>query len=90
MDSLVELFKENLKVHTVKDDFSGHVEIHFGEVENNKVNDYHKEIEIALKAHAPKGDASILTTQGKKTSLLSVLFYPCDIDSEYFLNINYI
>jgi hypothetical protein len=67
-----------------------HIEIHFGDIDNELVPFIHKEIERSLIQFCPAGDCSIITTQGEKQSLISVLFYP-DKDNEiYFLNIEHI
>lgn len=75
----------------VEKDNDGKITIHFGDVKNEDVKEYQKEIEKALGYYKVFGDVTILTTQGIKTSLLSVMYYPNEDDEEeYFLNIDYI
>lgn len=89
MSNLVQLFNKDLELHVVHNS-EDQIDIHFGEVPNDQVKQFHIEIEKALKAHCKKGCATIVTTQGVKTSLLTVLYFAEAVRCENKLVIEYL
>lgn len=89
MSNLVQLFNKDLELHVVHNS-EDQIDIHFGEVLNNQVKQFYIEIEKALKAHCKSGCATIITTQGTKTSLLTVLYFAQAVRCQDKLVIEYL
>ena len=73
MSNIIENIKSSFDLHVVESD--DYIEIHFGEIANEKVSEIHKKIELKLISLCVYGVVSIITTPGNIESLITVLYY---------------